>query len=179
MVAHDGASRPLDSGDWLSADAISELTGDRVKASTVRSWWTTGALAYEIFPELGARSNKRSSRAVVEQFLRRKFGLEVGAGLLRSTAPEFHGGERAGPVADLLDTVSSLRTSVDALMAAFIGEAENLAELSAARAAVDARRVEQLRHVQKTMRSYDMALSTQLQPSAFDAGGTESVDSTS
>jgi hypothetical protein len=193
MLAHDVSSGRSAGDEWLSADAISELTGGRAKANTVRSWWKTGALAYQVFPELGAKSNKRSSRAVVEQFLRRKLNLEVGAGgaRSRSAAPEFHGGEHAGRVADLLDTVSSLRTSVDSMMEAFIGEAESVAQLSAAqaqvsraqadadaaRAAVDARRVEQLRHLQTTMRGYDMALSTHLQPSVFESGATESTES--
>lgn len=179
MTAQDGASQPGVGDEWLTAAAIVELTGGRVKANTVRHWWKTGALGYEVFPELGPKSNKRSHRRVVEQFLHRKWGMGVAAGS-DVAPPPAHGpgdGVQAGRVADLLDTNASLRASAAALMEALIVEAETSAELSAARAAADARRVEQLRHLQTMLRGYDMALATHLQPSVFDAGATESVDS--
>jgi len=77
MAMHDGASDAIDHEAWLTADRIAELSSGRVKPNTVRSWWRTGALEFEVFPELGAKSNKRSRRDVVERFLRRKLGDDV------------------------------------------------------------------------------------------------------
>ncbi len=179
MTAQEDASPPGVGDEWLSAAAIAELTGGRVKANAVRHWWTTGLLDYEVFPQLGSKSNKRSHRRVVEQFLQSKWGTGFSAAG-DGTRAAAHGdgvGDQAGRVADLLDTNASLRAGAAALMEAFIAEAQTSAELSAARAAADARRVEQLRHLQTMLRGYVMALATHLQPSIFDGATTESADS--
>lgn len=180
MRAQEGASPSGVGDEWLTAAAIVKLTGGRVKANAVRHWWATGALDYEVFPQLGSKSNKRSHRRVVEQFLQSKWGTALAAGADGApAAARGHGGdEQAGRVADLLDTNASLRAGAAALMEALVAEAQTSADLSAARAAADARRVEQLRHLQTMLRGYDMALATHLQPSVFDSAATDSVDST-
>jgi alkanesulfonate monooxygenase SsuD/methylene tetrahydromethanopterin reductase-like flavin-dependent oxidoreductase (luciferase family) len=157
----------------MSADAIAALTGGRATANTVRSWWRSGALEYAVFPELGTKSNKRSDRQNVEQFLRRKYGSlvqeptsiphpAVRVPVIAGQPPE------AGAIADLLDTLSSVKAAADATMQALITEAEANAVRSQAIAESDAKRVETLKHLQTMMRGYDLALATHLQPAAPD-----------
>jgi hypothetical protein len=183
MTTHDGASEAVDPDEWLTAEQVAELSGGRAKANTVRSWWNTGALAFRKFPELGAKSNKRSRREDAERFLSRKFGITPTA------PPPAH--PQAGPpsqpdqrrVADLLDTLTSLKAAADAAMQALLAEAEHHAQTAAAQAAIsraqadadairaqaDAKRVDTLRHLQTMFRGYDSALTTFLQPSTPEA----------
>lgn len=187
---HDGASDAVDSEAWLTADRIAELSGGRVKPNTVRSWWRTGALEFEVFPELGTKSNKRSHRGVVERFLRRKLGEHALAGGPQVPTPDRL---QAGPlqaatsnevrIADLLDSLSSVKAAADSAMAALISEAEHHAKITAAHAALsraqaeadtvraeaDLTRVETLKHLQNVFRGYDLALTTYLQPSTAEA----------
>lgn len=180
---HDGASDAVDPEGWLTAERIAELSGGRVKANTVRSWWRTGALEFQVFPELGAKSNKRSRRETVERFLRRKLGDDV------TTPPPAT--PRAVParvqqesrIADLVDTLASLKAAADSAMQALVAEAEHHAQMAAAQAAIsraqaeadtiraeaDAKRVDTLRHLQNMFRGYDLALTTFLQPDTPEA----------
>ena len=179
---HDGASGAIDHEAWLTADRIAELSGGRVKPNTVRSWWRTGALEFEVFPELGAKSNKRSRRDVVERFLRRKLGDDV------YVPPSPAAGATAEPsrqprVVDLIDTLTSVKAAADSALQALLSEAEHHAQMAAAQAAIsraqaeadtiraeaDAKRVETLRHLQNMFRGYDLALTTHLQPDTPEA----------
>lgn len=183
MTTHDGASEAIDPEAWLTAESIAELSGGQAKANTVRSWWRAGALAFEVFPELGAKSNKRSQREVVERFLARKFGITPA-----SPPPEYS--PAASPtlpdqrrLADLLDTLASLKAAADSAMQALLAEAEHHAKTAAAQAAIsraqaeadairaeaDAKRVDTLRHLQTMFRGYDSALTTFLQPGTPEA----------
>jgi hypothetical protein len=179
MAAHGGASRAVDDDDWLSADQIAALAGGRVKPNTVRTWWRQGLLEFRAFPELGAKSNKRSRRGTVAEFL----GKKLGAIHLADDSPAPPQSVRDAQVRreprvrDLQDTLASLKASMDAAMEALIIEAEQnaavmaahaevslaQAKLDRARADADARRVEMLRHLHTVVRGYDMALSTYLQ----------------
>jgi len=183
MTMHDGAFDAVDPDVWLTADRIAELSGGRVKPNTVRSWWRTGALEFEVFPELGSKSNKRSRREVVDRFLRRKLGQQV-----TDAPPGGPGRPAAGTsdharIADLVDTLASVKAAADSAMQALIAEAEHHAQTTAAQAAItraqaeadtmraqaDAKRVETLRHLQNMFRGYDLALTTYLQPNTPDA----------
>ncbi|MCH9737050.1 MAG: hypothetical protein K0U78_21275 [Actinomycetia bacterium] len=178
MTAHDGASDAVDSEEWLSAGQIAELSGGRVKPVTVRSWWHKELLECQTFPELGAKSNKRSRRADVEQFLRRKFGDEIidpgpSPAAAAQTQPP-HGAREA----NLIDTLASLKAAADSAMQALVTEAEHHAQITKAQAAIsraqaeadtiraeaDTKRVETLKHLQNMFRGYDLALTTYLQP---------------
>src|SRR5712675_482928 len=68
MMAQNARPGP----EWLSAKTIAARSGDEVAESTVRSWWKNKHLAYEEFPQLGRKSNKRSHRDVVDAHLRLK-----------------------------------------------------------------------------------------------------------
>jgi hypothetical protein len=172
MVTHTGASDYVVPDEWMSADDISALSRGRATANTVRSWWRSGVLDFVVFPELGSKSNKRSNRQAVEQFLRRKYGkLQTSTTTppvttLASPAvvSVLDSPPAAGSVADLIDTLTSVKASADAVMAALIAEAEANALRSRALAEADTKRVETLKHLQTMMRGYDMALSTYLQP---------------
>ncbi len=177
MTTHDGASEAIDADAWLTAERIAELSGGQVKANTVRSWWRTGALEFQVFPELGVKSNKRSHRLVVERFLRRKFGTVPTPARSEqpSTPAPVPQDQRHG---DLLDTLASLKAAADSAMQALLAEAEHHAQMATAQAAIsraqaeadtiraeaEAKRVETLRHLQTMMRGYDLALTTFLQP---------------
>jgi hypothetical protein len=172
MVTHSGASDDGAPEEWMSADDISALSRGRATANTVRSWWRNGVLDFVVFPELGTKSNKRSNRQVVEQFLRRKYGtlqtsttpppVTTLASPAVASVPESP--PAAGSVADLIDTLTSVKASADALMEALIAEAEANAVRSRALAEADTKRIDTLKHLQTMMRGYDMALSTHLQP---------------
>src|ERR1700722_2595965 len=179
MAADDGVSPAADPGGWLSAHRIAALAGGQVKPNTVRSWWRNGLLEFRVFPELGSKSNKRSQRGIVEQFLSKKFGFRDADDADARPARQSHEGPRRDPrVADLQDTLASLKTAADAAVQALIVEAEQNAAVTAAHAEVslaharleqaradaDARRVEMLRHLQTVIRGYDLALATYLQP---------------
>jgi hypothetical protein len=183
MTMHDGTFDAIDPEAWLTADRIAALSGGRVKPNTVRSWWRTGALEFEVFPELGSKSNKRSRREVVERFLRRKLGSEVG-----DVVPAAQSAARArispgSQEADLVDTLTSLKAAVDSAMQALLAEAEHHAQMAKAQVAIsraqaeadairaeaDAKRVETLRHLQNVFRGYDLALTTHLQPDTPEA----------
>lgn len=182
MTTHDGAFDAVDPDGWLTAEQVAELSGGRAKANTVRSWWNRGTLAFKVFPELGAKSNKRSKREDAERFLSRKFGITPTTPL-----PAPQAGRPAQPdqrrVTELLDTLTSLKAAADAAMQALLAEAEHHAQTAAAQAALsraqadadairaqaDAKRVETLRHLQTMFRGYDSALTTFLQPSTPEA----------
>lgn len=179
MAADDGVTPAADPGEWLSADRIAALAGGQIKANTVRSWWRNGVLEFRVFPELGSKSNKRSQRDIVEQFLSKKFGsLGPDGADARPTHKSHAEPRRDLRVADLQDTLASLKTAADAALQALIVEAEQNAAVAAAHAEVslaqarleqaradaDVRRVEMLRHLQTAIRGYDLALSTYLQP---------------
>lgn len=150
----------------MSAEDIAALSGGRATASAVRSWWRNGLLAFEVFPELGKKSNKRSHRDAVEQFLSRKYGQETAgadygdAVVVRQTV----GSADAPTPANLIDTLSSVKASAAAAMGALIAEAESHASISRAVAEADAKRVETLKHLQTMFRGYDLALSAYVQP---------------
>lgn len=183
MGMHDGASDAVDSEAWLTADGIAELSGGKVKPNTVRNWWSSGALEFEVFPELGAKSNKRSRRDIVEWFLRRKLGNEIRDSAPAPGAAASGGPSRQARVADLVDTLTSLKAAADSAMQALLAEAEHHAQMAAAQAAIsraqaeadairakaDVKRVETLRHLQNMFRGYDLALSTHLQPETPEA----------
>lgn len=185
MVTHGGASDAVAPDEWMSADDIAALSRGRATANTVRSWWRAGALEFVVFPELGTKSNKRSNRAAVEEFLRRKYGRfqqPVAATPDRAPAPTLGSSQTgsppaAGAVADLIDTLGSVRASADAVMQGLIAEAEANAVRSRAIAEADERRVETLKHLQTMLRGYDMALSTHLQPPTV--GGVAEVNTSS
>ena len=170
MVTHGGASEDVAPDEWMSADDIAALSRGRATANTVRSWWRSGALEFDVFPELGTKSNKRSNRAAAEQFLRRKYGNFDKPAADRShatprVASSYPGSPpAAGAVADLVDTLASVRASADAVMQGLIAEAEANAVRSRAIAEADEKRVETLKHLQTMLRGYDLALSTHLQP---------------
>jgi hypothetical protein len=178
MAMHDGASGAIDDEAWLTADRIAELSRGRVKANTVRSWWRTGALEFEVFPELGSKSNKRSRRDVVDRFLRRKLGDDVADGAPGPAAPHAAEPSRQPRMVDLIDTLTSVKAAADSALQALLSEAEHHAQMAAAQAAVsraqaeadtiraeaDLKRVETLRHLQNMFRGYDLALTTHLQP---------------
>lgn len=178
---HDGASGAIDPDEWLTADRIAELSRGQVKANTVRAWWRTGALEFEVFPELGAKSNKRSRRSAVESFLRRKLGAQLDD-IRPASMPEL-GTSRQPRVADLVDTLTSVKAAADSAMQALIAEAERNAQMAEAQAAIsraqaeadtiraeaDAKRVETLKHLQNVFRGYDLALTTYLQPETLEA----------
>lgn len=169
MVTHGGASGDVAPDEWMSADDIAALSRGRATANTVRSWWRSGALEFDVFPELGSKSNKRSNRAAAEQFLRRKYGNFDKPAADRSHATPRVASSRPGPpaagaVADLVDTLASVRASADAVMQGLIAEAEANAVRSRAIAEADEKRVETLKHLQTMLRGYDLALSTHLQP---------------
>jgi hypothetical protein len=181
MTTHDGASDAVDPEAWLTADRIAELSGGRVKPNTVRSWWRSGALEFEVFPELGTKSNKRSDRQVVERFLRRKLGQQIlDEGPLTRPLPRQPQASTPNEarIADLVDTLSSVKAAADSAMAALISESEQHAKIAAAqavlsraqadadamRAEAEAQRVETLKHLQNMFRGYDLALTTHLQP---------------
>lgn len=178
MVTEDGVSRAVDHADWLSADQIADMAGGRVKANTVRTWWRKGLLEFQTFDDLGAKSNKRSQRGVVEEFLARKLGNHTPRGEVPRIEVSDSPSRRDPRVADLRDTLASLKASTDAALSALIIEAEQNAAVTAAHAEVslaqahldraradaDALRVDQLRHLQTVVRGYDLALSTYLQP---------------
>lgn len=180
MTMHDGASGAIDPDEWLTADRIAELSRGQVKANTVRAWWRAGALEFEVFPELGAKSNKRSRRSAVESFLRRKLGAQLDDIRPASSPP---GPSRQPRVADLVDTLTSVKAAADSAMQALIAEAERNAQMAAAQAAIsraqaeadtiraeaDAKRVETLKHLQNVFRGYDLALATYLQPETLEA----------
>jgi hypothetical protein len=175
MAMHDGASDAIDHEAWLTADRIAELSHGRVKPNTVRSWWRTGALEFEVFPELGAKSNKRSRRDVVERFLSRKLGENA-----VDVPPE---PSRQPRVVDLIDTLTSVKAAADSALQALLSEAEHHAQMAAAQAAIsraqaeadtiraeaDLKRVETLRHLQNMFRGYDLALTTYVQPDTPEA----------
>lgn len=177
---HDGASDAIDHEAWLTADRIAELSRGRVKPNTVRSWWRTGALEFEVFPELGAKSNKRSRRDVVERFLSRKLGDDVPPSPAAAATAE---PSRQPRVVDLIDTLTSVKAAADSALQALLSEAEHHAQMAAAQAAIsraqaeadtiraeaDAKRVETLRHLQNMFRGYDLALTTHLQPDTPEA----------
>ena len=188
MATPDGPPGAIDPDSLLTADGIAELAGGMVKPNTVRSWWRNGSLPYEVFPELGAKSNKRTRRRDAERFLRRKLGGLPAAPLAETSmatpteSDEPHANSSPTPPsassADLLDTLASLKAAADSAMQALIAEAEHHAEMAAAQAAVsraqaeadtiraqaDAKRVETLKHLQNVFRGYDLALATHLQP---------------
>ena len=180
---HDGASDAVDPEAWLTADRIAELSGGRVKPNTVRSWWRTGVLEFEVFPELGAKSNKRSRREVVDRFLSRKLGDDVVDVRTRPAASETAKSARQPRVVDLVDTLTSMKAAADSAMQALLAEAEHHAQMAAAQAAIsraqaeadtiraeaDTKRVETLRHLQNVFRGYDLALTTYLQPDTAEA----------
>lgn len=183
MATHDGASDAVDPAVWLTADDIAALSNGLVKANTVRSWWRAGALEFTTFPQLGTKSNKRSSRQDVERFLRLKLGAHLDeAPAAPPSHPPFTGADLGQPpprLEDLLDTLSSVKAAADAVMQALITEAEHAAAMTAAHAAIsraqaeadtlraeaDVKRVDTLRHLQTMLRGYDLALATHLQPS--------------
>lgn len=178
MTTDGGASR----GElaWLSADDIAALSNGQATAGTVRSWWRKGLLSYEVFPELGAKSNKRSPRIAVEQFLNRKYGQHFGAAGADPTPlaqPLPYPTQPTVPVpgnpsiADLIDTLSSVKAGADSIMQALINEAETHAAFTRAVADEAAKRLETLKLLQTTFRSYDLALSTHIQPAAPDGLG--------
>lgn len=174
MVTHGDTSGAAPDG-WMSADDIAALTHGRATANTVRSWWRNGALEYVVLPELGTKSNKRSNRQAVLQFLGRKYGQSLmAAPELRATAlaPAARGRLAAGGVADLIDTLSSVKAAADATMDALIAEAEANALRSQAMAESDAKRVETLKNLQTMMRAYDLALATHLQPATIGSAGS-------
>ncbi|QNJ89996.1 hypothetical protein HZU40_00635 (plasmid) [Mycolicibacterium fluoranthenivorans] len=178
MAMHDGASDAIDDEAWLTADRIAELSRGRVKANTVRSWWRTGALEFEVFPELGSKSNKRSRRDVVDRFLRRKLGDDAADGAPGPAAAHAAEPSRQPRIVDLIDTLTSVKAAADSALQALLSEAEHHAQMAAAQAAVsraqaeadtiraeaDLKRVETLRHLQNMFRGYDLALTTHLQP---------------
>lgn len=182
MAADGGVSRAIDD-DWLSADQIAALAGGRVKPNTVRTWWRKGLLEFTTFPELGAKSNKRSQRGVVVEFLSRKIGAAVATPPAASQLNPAFDTPRGPRVADLQDTLASLKASTDAAIEALIIEAEQNASVTAAhaevsqaqarldqaRAEADARRVDMLRHLQTVVRGYDLALAPYLQPETAQA----------
>lgn len=185
MTMHDSASNAVDPEAWLTADRIAELSGGRVKPNTVRSWWRTGALEFEVFPELGTKSNKRSNRRVVERFLRRKLGEQLLDDSHHSPTPlqqRPHAPDNAR-IADLVDTLSSVKAAADSAMAALVAEAEHHAKMATAQAALsraqaeadtiradaDSKRVETLKHLQNVFRGYDLALTTHVQPATLES----------
>jgi hypothetical protein len=181
MTTNDGASGAVDTDEWLTADRIAELSRGHAKPNTVRAWWRTGALHYEVFPELGTKSNKRSRREDVDGFLQRKFGTQRAAA--QSPAIPLPAGSRQPRVIDLVDTLTSVKAAADSAMQALIAEAEHSAQMAVAQAAIsraqaeadtiraqaDAKRVETLKHLQNVFRGYDLALTTYLQPENLEA----------
>ncbi len=168
MTTHGGASSATPTDEWLSADDIAALTAGRATASTVRSWWRNGHLAYTVFPELGAKSNKRTASRDAEEFLRRKYGASQPQGTTTSNspAPTASLGHAPAPAnsADLIDTLSAVKAAADAALQGLVAEAEAHAAFTRAMAEADAKRVETLKHLQTMLRGYDLALSTYLQP---------------
>lgn len=177
MAADGGVSRAIDD-DWLSADQIAALAGGRIKPNTVRTWWRKGLLQFSTFPELGAKSNKRSQRAAVVEFLSRKIGAAAPTPPAGAAPYPALGTQRDPRIVDLQDTLASLKASTDAAINALIIEAEQNASVTAAhaevslaqarldqaRAEADAQRVDMLRHLQTVVRGYDLALAPYLQP---------------
>ena len=180
MATHDRASDAFDPEVWLSADRIAALSGGRAKPTTVRSWWAAGILDFRVFPELGAKSNKRSHRSDVERFLRIKYGDFF-------PEPQPHPGHDPQPqesrLRDLIDTLTSVKAAAESAMQALVAEAEHHAASTAAQAAIsraqaeadtiraeaDLKRVETLKHLQQMVHVYDLALTTYVQP---DSPGT-------
>ena len=167
---HGGAPQAEPAQQWLSADDIAALTGGRATANTVRSWWRKGQLGFTVLPELGTKSNKRSTRADTETFLQRKYGIIQTPTPAAPSAPTT-AAERSAPApevqvgnADLLDTVASMKAAADAALEGLVAEAEAHAAMTRAMAESDAKRVETLKHLQTMLRGYDLALSTYLQP---------------
>jgi hypothetical protein len=162
MATHDDRSH-LVGAMWMSAEDIAALSGGRATAGAVRSWWRSGLLEFEVFPELGKKSNKRSRRHDVELFLSRKYGQDDAGPQASSVARR--GGVLEGPAAaDLIDTLLSVKAAAAAAMDALITEAEAHAGVSRAVADADAKRVESLKHLQTMLRGYDLALSAYVQP---------------
>lgn len=153
----------------MAAEDIAALSNGRATANTVRTWWRNGLLEYEVFPELGAKSNKRSQRSIVEQFLSRKYGEDSAlrpADVPPATAPAAGSAGAAPALADLIDTLSSVKAAANAAMEALVAEAQAHAAISRAFADADAKRVDSLKHLQTMLRGYDLALSAYLQPSS-------------
>lgn len=169
MTTHRGAPDATQGEEWLSADDIAALSGGRVTANTVRSWWRNEQLDVTVFPELGTKSNKRSRRSDAEEFLHRKYG----AGQPPTATPQPRPAQALTAhihapspdnAADLIDTLTSVKAAADAALQALVAEAEAHAAITRAMAESDAKRVETLKHLQTMMRGYDLALSNFLQP---------------
>lgn len=176
MVPETAAPGP----EWLDANAIAARTGGRRQPNTVRSWWDKwerqqeGGLAFEVFPSLGTKSNKRSHSDVVDAYLRRRnFAVRP------PTEDSFDRGGRAssgdgssdGPagqprLADVLDALISVKAAADAAMDAVIGEAEAAAQQAQAFAQQAHTRMQTYKKLRTMMHGYDMALSVLIHPSA-------------
>ena len=144
---------------WLSAEDIAAMSGGRATAAAVRDWWRKGLLEFTAFPELGTKSNKRSHRDAVHRFLARKYGAR--------TPPTTPAAPPPPSLADVVDTLSSVKAAATAAMEAVLAEAEAHAAFSRAVADADAKRVESLRHLQTMLRGYDLALSAYVQPQSL------------
>lgn len=132
------------------------MSQGRAAAGAVRDWWRKGLLEFEVFPELGSKSNKRSHRDAVQRFLNRKYGT--------ATAPATPAAPPNPTPADLIDTLSAVKAAATAALDAVLVEAEAHAAFSRAVADADAKRVESLKHLQTMLRGYDLALSAYVQP---------------
>lgn len=180
MMAHAGAPSGAvqQDDDWLSADDIAALSGGRAVANTVRSWWSKQQLAFEVFPELGTKSNRRSRRADVERFLARKYGDLPKADVGTQSPPPAPAPPPVATVASeptmagLIDTLASVRAAAEAAMQALVEEAEARAALSRAHAESDTARAASLKHLQSMLRGYDLALSNFVQPWGLGADGS-------
>ncbi|MBU8820884.1 hypothetical protein KL864_34015 [Mycolicibacterium goodii] len=165
VATHSGASDATTDDEWLSADDIAALSNGRATANTVRGWWRNGHLHYTVFPELGTKSNKRTSRRDAEEFLARKYGRSQSSDPPTATAaPRPPALPDTAAVADLIDTLSSVKAAADAALEGLVAEAEAHAAITRAMAESDAKRVETLKHLQTMLRGYDLALSTHIQP---------------
>ncbi|SKF51106.1 Uncharacterised protein [Mycobacteroides abscessus subsp. abscessus] len=173
--------------EWLDANAIAARTGGIRQPNTVRSWWAKaeGGLAFEIFPGLSTKSNKRSHRDVVDTYLH-------GLGITPHISAAEHRVARSSPnsgadvvgqprLADVLDALLSVKAAADAALDAVISEAEGAAQQAQiaadhvaqqAQAAADqaAVRLETYKKLRTMMHGYDMALSVLIHPDAPPPG---------
>lgn len=178
VTTHSGAPGATSDDEWLSADDIAALANGRATANTVRSWWRSGHLDFTVFPELGTKSNKRSTRRDAEEFLSRKYGAHQPPHASHpptSPAPRQPQAPETARTADLIDTLSAVKAAADAALEGLVAEAEAHAAITRAMAESDAKRVETLKHLQTMLRGYDLALSAYIQPDSPSAALGEIV----
>ena len=143
----------------------------------MRSWWhkDDGGLSYTEFPGLSPKSNKRSHREVVDDYLRRlgitpqtARGEQAGDHDAHSHPEDDRAQAAAGhpQLADVLDALMSVKAAAAAALDAVLTEAESAAQQAQAHAQQAQARVETYKKLRTALHGYDMALSVLVHPDA-------------